>query len=148
MEISKKTLEQVKENRDLIESKNWLKIWETLKNPELNGAFVELGYNPLIGLKYIPSSYFSGSPVKSIVIPNSVTSIGDSAFYGCESLTSIVIPDSVTGLGNTAFYCCSSLTNIKYNGTKKQWGNISKRGNWGNNIIATKVICNDGEIEL
>ena len=52
------------------------------------------------------------SPLTSIVIPNSVTSIGDFAFYRCSSLTSIVIPDSVTSIGYGAFYGCSSLTSI------------------------------------
>ena len=48
----------------------------------------------------------------SIMIPDSVTSIGDWAFYGCTSLTSIVIPDSVTRIGDWAFASCSSLTGV------------------------------------
>ena len=47
---------------------------------------------------------------QNTVIPNSVTSIGDSAFAGCSGLTSIVIPDSVISIGNSAFYRCSGLT--------------------------------------
>lgn len=42
-------------------------------------------------------------------IPDSVTSIGDEAFYGCESLTSINIPDCVTRIGFMAFYGCENL---------------------------------------
>ena len=38
-----------------------------------------------------------------VVIPDSVTSIGDSAFWGCSSLTSVTIPDSVTSIGDWAF---------------------------------------------
>lgn len=42
-----------------------------------------------------------------------VTSIGDSAFSGCESLTNITIPDGVTSIQDRAFSVCKSLTNIK-----------------------------------
>ena len=45
-------------------------------------------------------------------IPNSVTSIGDYAFYDCDGLTSISIPNKVTSIGDFAFYCCDGLTSI------------------------------------
>ena len=48
----------------------------------------------------------------SYTIPDSVTSIGWDAFYGCESLTSITIPNSVTSIGGSAFSWCTSLTSI------------------------------------
>ena len=49
---------------------------------------------------------------QNTIIPNSVTSIGEYAFYACHPLTSITIPNSVTSIGDRAFYCCSSLTSI------------------------------------
>lgn len=48
-----------------------------------------------------------------VVIPDSVTSIGDRAFYDCHRLTSISIPDSVTSIGDNAFSECESLTSIR-----------------------------------
>ena len=46
------------------------------------------------------------------IIPDGVTSIGNTAFQGCSNLTSVVIPDSVTSIGDNAFTHCESLTNI------------------------------------
>lgn len=61
----------------------------------------------------IGDSAFSGCrSLSSIVIPNSVNSIGDSAFSGCCSLSSIVIPTSVASIGKCAFFRCRSLSEI------------------------------------
>ena len=49
---------------------------------------------------------------QNTIIPNSVTSIGDGAFYYCSGLTSITFPNSVTSIGGGAFYYCSSLTSV------------------------------------
>ena len=48
----------------------------------------------------------------TVTIPNSVTSIGESAFYGCSSLTSVTIGNSVTSIENYAFEGCSSLISV------------------------------------
>ena len=58
------------------------------------------------------SAFYGCSSLTSLTIPNSVTSIGSSAFSDCSSLTSITIPNSVTTVGDYAFYKCSSLTSI------------------------------------
>ena len=63
---------------------------------------------------------------KNTIIPNSVMSIGESAFYGCSGLTSITIPNSVTSIGNWAFSYCSGLTSITFNGsTPPEFGNYA-----------------------
>ena len=53
-----------------------------------------------------------GANLTSVVIPDSVTTIGEGAFTSCISLTSVVIGDSVTSIGNYAFYYCKSLISV------------------------------------
>jgi uncharacterized repeat protein (TIGR02543 family) len=61
----------------------------------------------------IGSSAFSGcTGLENIIIANNVTYIGDYAFSGCNELTSITIPDSVTSIGSYAFSDCSGLTSV------------------------------------
>ena len=55
---------------------------------------------------------FRNKNIESYVIPSSVTSIGDWAFYGCDSLSEVVIPSSVTSIGDRAFAGCSSLSEV------------------------------------
>ncbi len=60
----------------------------------------------------IGKAAFEDSSLKSITIPNSVTTIGDDAFENCDSVTSITIPNSVTTIGEYAFRSCDSLISI------------------------------------
>ena len=71
-----------------------------------NIDFEDYASNPLF---YAHHLYLNGEEVKDLVIPNSVTSIGDYAFDGCSGLTSVTIPNSVTSIGGAAFYGCSGL---------------------------------------
>ena len=58
------------------------------------------------------SAFYDCSSLTSITIPNSVTKISWSDFEGCTSLTSVTIPNSVTSIDSGAFCDCTSLTSI------------------------------------
>ena len=58
------------------------------------------------------SAFYGCSGLTSVTIGNSVTSIGEDAFRGCSGLTSVTIGNSVTSIGRYAFYDCSSLTSV------------------------------------
>ena len=80
-----------------------------LKVPEeLDGT-----YSVKKGTKIICDSAFCCCGfLSSVVIPDSVTSIGYNAFYDCRSLSNIIIPNSVTNIGGGAFWLCCLLTSI------------------------------------
>ena len=70
---------------------------------------IEFSSNPL---SYAKNLYLNGELVTDLVIPESVTSISNSAFYNCTSLTSVTIGNSVTSIGEKAFAFCSSIETI------------------------------------
>ena len=87
-------------------SKDGRKILEAPK--ELDGT-----YSIRKETKIICDCAFGGCySLRSLVLPDGVTRIGDSAFDDCSSLSSLVIPDSVTSIGNRAFNDCSSLSSL------------------------------------
>lgn len=84
-------------------------VRKLLKAPQkLDGT-----YSIRKGTKLICDIAFSGcSSLKSLIIPVSVTSIGDRAFCDCSSLISLVLPDGVTSIGYRTFYGCSFLNSV------------------------------------
>ena len=66
---------------------------------------------PIVG-ELTKSSIPGIESAETVDIGNTVTSIGDSAFYNCRDLTSVTIPDSVTSIGSFAFDNCSGLTSV------------------------------------
>ena len=82
--------------------------------PEISpdGDTVTAVGNGYVNFNY--TGFYNCQNITSVVIPASVTSIGDGAFLYCSSLTSIEIPASVTSIGRDAFEDCNSLTSVTF----------------------------------
>lgn len=85
---------------------------ENIKVDDRNKYYSSIDGNLYNIYKKVLMQYAIGKNDKTFNIPNSVTSIDNSAFYSCSSLTSIMIPSSVTSIGEDAFRKCSSLTSV------------------------------------
>jgi len=75
-----------------------------------------------VGNEYSPVFGWGNSSVTLITIPDSVTSIGDAAFYSCVGLTSVTIGNSVASIGLSAFYGCTSLASVNIPSSVKDIG--------------------------
>ncbi len=86
-----------------------------------------------------------------IVIPSTynekpVTGIASGAFQNCTDLTSVTIPNSITSIGENAFVGCNTLT-IIYEGTLNNWETVEKASGWDGNIGTYNIHCTDKHIE-
>ena len=73
-------------------------------------TFENYGSNPAYNAHHIYSD--ETTEIKEIIIPYSVSSIGNYAFSGCTNLTSVTIPTSVTYIGGSVFQDCTNLTDV------------------------------------
>ena len=75
------------------------------------GALTVTGSGSMTDFSYSDTRW-GGNDIKSVSLPDGLTSIGGFAFRGCTSLSSVTIPDSVTSIGYDAFSGCTSLTSV------------------------------------
>ncbi len=88
--------------------------------------------------------FINNVEVTDCVIPDGVTQIKNFVFYGWYGMNSVTIPNSVTSIGGSAFSGCTGLTRTNYTGTVAQWCNID----FGDNPIgySHNLYINDSEV--
>jgi hypothetical protein len=86
-----------------------------LENIDLKKATVNKNYIPSLAFAFKTS-------LKSIILPTSVTRIGQAAFLNCSGLKSVVLPQALNSLSASAFINCSGLTEITLPASLKSIG--------------------------
>lgn len=126
------------------------------------------------GVTEIARNAFSGTSIKSVTIPSSVSAVGEMAFSECQKLETVrysgkiisdrmfvhciklknfTITKSTTEIVGGCFNYCESLTEITYEGSLAEWNSITKRTNWDGHSSSTvdsplvKIQCLDGYME-
>lgn len=95
-----------------------------------NGKATITGVNTAVGGVLPIPAFLDGYPV---------VAIGALAFRSCANVTEVVIPDTVTTIGDNAFLGCAGLSSVKYGGTQEQW-NIIAIGEIGNEALLNATI--------
>ncbi len=103
----------------IIYNNNYKKIAKYIKAGDINSAYFLIDkiedYNPL----EVPSDY-----ITEVKIANDVTTIKPELFKEFKNLKSITIPNTVTSIGNKAFWGCENLEKVNYIGTIDEWAQI------------------------
>lgn len=126
------------------------------------------------GVTEIARNAFSGTSIKSVAIPASVSAVGEMAFSECQKLETVrysgkiisdrmfvrciklknfTITKSTTEIVGGCFNYCESLTEITYEGSLAEWNSITKQSNWDGHSSSTvdsplvKIQCLDGYME-
>jgi len=86
--------------------------------------------------------YLNGEKLTELIIPNTITTIGDNQFYNCRGITSVTLPNSVTSIGHQAFASCYDVTTFNLPNSLERIGTFAF---WNDNFteidIPTSVKC-------
>ena len=90
---------------------------------------------------YVPTS------LDEVIITGGA-SIGERAFLSCYLLQSATIPNSVTSIGLEAFWGCSAMRSFAFEGTVEQWNAVTKGRRWNSSSAISSVVCSDGTVSV
>lgn len=111
-----------------------------IRGGELTKLLDDVGINPLDYLDYVPWQFWAYSKCTSVEVPEGINTIGTDAFY-MSDIKTVMLPSTITMLGEASFRNCFVDT-IIYRGTKEEWMNIYDNGA---NAEGIKVVTIDGK---
>ena len=89
------------------------------------GVLTISGSGPMDDFRYGTAPWKDqNDDIKSVVIEDGVTSVGDSAFYWCRELTNVTLPETLTVIADQAFESCNKITTVKMS------KNVESIGSW------------------
>ncbi|MBR5409104.1 MAG: leucine-rich repeat domain-containing protein [Clostridia bacterium] len=91
------------------------------------------------------AAFYNCDGIRSIDIPEGVTVIGNNAFNLCDNLSTVGIPSSVTGIGKQAFANCPVLSSVDYKGSRCQWNRI-EIGSGNTNLTNAALTVNSEHV--
>lgn len=87
--------------------------WGTMRMPDGVNGFNKIVFDPNSNITALDEYCFCDCDlITSVILPDTIGSIGDCAFNSCEDLEYVYIPDSVTFIGQESFDCCDELSYI------------------------------------
>jgi hypothetical protein len=94
----------------------------------------------------IGNSAFYGCNLNSVTIGNNVTLIDDYAYYACNGLYTMTIPNSINQIGDDVFENCGALTTVYYTGTIEEWCEIKFSNNRSNPLYYATSLYVDNNL--
>ena len=119
-------------------------VGTTINSSETFGViFGTTSYNNSYAVTQLSKTYYIPNGLTTVIISENsqLNTIGEYAFYNCDSLTSIYIPDSVTTIGSSAFRGCDDLTTVIF-GENSQLNTI---GSWAFHFCSNLTTVTFGE---
>jgi hypothetical protein len=102
-------------------------------------------YKQIKVTQILQNAFYNARNLKSIAIPEGITSIGSHSFYACSALTEAEIPGSVDYIGNGAFFGCDSLEAVRISDITK-WCKIDFASHSANPTYYAKKLYVNGEL--
>ena len=150
--MNDKVKQFIEENIKLIEMNNWEEVYQKAGNKftdiefgEFTKILLDADIHPEYRLSKLPSCFLCATDISKFEIPDSITSIGDGAFWNCDSLTSVTIGNGVSSVGERSFYNCYKLTSV-YITDIAAWCNIDFGNGYSNPLYYAKNIYLNGDL--